>query len=283
MRWDYGSVYKEIRRAKKLSQEQVCGGNLNRSTLVRFEKNETVPSYEHMRFLLQQVDMSFEEFEYICYYYHPSPSQKLLYEIDNLKFPSNSQMEDLVKRCQKELHKNPDSIPIKRRMLALQAVLELRSNLKGSKEKIKELLWQEISNYDIWYHNDIRIIGSIIAIFPIEAIEEVTNLLLKHLEKYQEYKNIQVTILSIYHQLTDLFLHYQRLEKSALFAQKTIQLAKTLKRYDCLALGRIYLGLAQEQEGLIQSGLALLENTEEVELLEHMKNLIKQRKMPDEG
>ncbi|MGT2800057.1 helix-turn-helix domain-containing protein [Streptococcus marmotae] len=282
MRWDYGSVYKEIRRAKQLSQKQVCGNHLNRSTLVRFENNETVPSYEHMHFLLQQVDMTFEEFEYICYSYQPSQSQKLLYEIDNLKFPSREKMEELVSQCQEVLKRQPDSVPIRRRMLVLQAVLELQEPSKNSKDIIDRLLWRELSAYDIWYHNDIRLVGSIIGHFPIETLEIVSDLLLKHLEKFGDYKNIQVTALSLYRQLSNIFLNHHLTEKTQFFAEKTIQLAKEQKRYDYLATGRIYLGLATDDEQLIQSGVDLLTITEEHEWLKRMQHIIDTQKNSSE-
>lgn len=105
MRWDYGSVYKSIRKSKHLSQEQVCGDYLNRTTLVRFENNQTIPSYELMRFLLKQVDMTFEEFEYLCNYYQPSQRQQLLYDIDNLRNPTTKMMEDLINCCHDHLKK----------------------------------------------------------------------------------------------------------------------------------------------------------------------------------
>lgn len=128
MRWDYGSVYKEIRRNKHLTQEEVCGNYINRSTLTRFENNQTTPSYELMRFLLKQVDMTFEEFEYLCNYYQPSERQQLLYDIDNLKTPSTQQLEELIQRCKNHLKKEPDDVPIKRRCLRLETVVDVRKN-----------------------------------------------------------------------------------------------------------------------------------------------------------
>lgn len=72
-----------------------------------FRENQTIPSYELMRFLLKQVDMTFEEFEYLCNYYQPSQRQQLLYDIDNLRNPTTKTMEDLINRCHDHLKKNP--------------------------------------------------------------------------------------------------------------------------------------------------------------------------------
>ncbi|HFI0035627.1 TPA: helix-turn-helix domain-containing protein [Streptococcus suis] len=73
-------MYKEFRKNKYFTQEEICGNYINRSTLTRFENNQTIPSYELMRFLLKQVDMTFEEVEYHRNYYLPSQGQKLLFD-----------------------------------------------------------------------------------------------------------------------------------------------------------------------------------------------------------
>ncbi|WP_220514256.1 helix-turn-helix domain-containing protein, partial [Streptococcus pneumoniae] len=61
MRYDFGKVYKEIRESKGLTQEEVCGGVLSRTSLSKIESGKTTPKYENMEFLLRQINMSFEE------------------------------------------------------------------------------------------------------------------------------------------------------------------------------------------------------------------------------
>lgn len=43
MRWDYGQVYKKIRQSKGLTQQDVCGDMLHRSTLANIEKGKLSP------------------------------------------------------------------------------------------------------------------------------------------------------------------------------------------------------------------------------------------------
>ena len=72
MRYDFGNVYKEIRESKGLTQEEVCGNVLSRTSLSKIESGKATPKYENMEFLLRQINMSFEEFDYICHLYQPS-------------------------------------------------------------------------------------------------------------------------------------------------------------------------------------------------------------------
>ncbi|HEM4066699.1 TPA: helix-turn-helix transcriptional regulator [Streptococcus suis] len=282
MRWDYGSVYREIRKSKHLSQEQICGDFINRTTLVRFEKNQTIPSYELMRFLLKQVDMTFEEFEYLCNYYQPSQRQQLLYDIDNLKNPTTQTMEDLIQRCQSHLKKEPNDVPIHRRCLLLETVVAVRKSssitqLSEEADSLSKLLWSELERYDNWYHNDIILVGTLLSkISSLDALEETANLLLKRLEKYKDYKRIQPTILSHYRSLSYFFLEQKQYSKSTFFATKLMELAKQEKRYDQLARAYVYLGLAQNKQELIDKGLQILELTDETRLIDNLKSLIKQ-------
>ncbi|WP_105115912.1 helix-turn-helix transcriptional regulator [Streptococcus suis] len=282
MRWDYGSVYKSIRKSKRLSQEQVCGDYINRTTLVRFEKNQTIPSYELMRFLLKQVDMTFEEFEYLCNYYQPSQRQQLLYDIDNLRNPTTKTMEDLIKRCQDHLKKEPNDIPIHRKCLLLETVVAVRKSssitqLSDEAETLSKLLWSELERYDNWYHNDIILVGTLLSkISSLDSLEETANLLLKRLEKYKDYKRIQPTILSYYQSLSYFFLEQRQYNKSTFFATKLMDLAKQEKRYDQLARAYVYLGIAQNKQELVEKGLQILELTDEKRLVDNLKKLIKQ-------
>ena len=58
MRYDFGKVYKEIRESKGLTQEEVCGDVLSRTSLSKIESGKVTPKYENMEFLLRQVNMS---------------------------------------------------------------------------------------------------------------------------------------------------------------------------------------------------------------------------------
>ncbi|MFH6700745.1 helix-turn-helix transcriptional regulator [Streptococcus suis] len=282
MRWDYGSVYKSIRKSKHLSQEQVCGDFINRTTLVRFEKNQTIPSYELMRFLLKQVDMTFEEFEYLCNYYQPSQRQQLLYDIDNLRNPTTKTMEGLIKRCLDHLKKEPNDIPIHRKCLLLETVVAVRKSssitqLSDEAETLSKLLWSELERYDNWYHNDIILVGTLLSkISSLDSLEETANLLLKRLEKYKDYKRIQPTILSFYQQLSLFTLEQKQYSKSTFFATKLMDLAKQEKRHDQLARAYVYLGIAQNKQELVEKGLQILELTDEKRLVDNLKSLIKQ-------
>ena len=84
MRYDFGKIYKEIRKSKNLRQSDVCGNVLSTTTLSKIENGNVVPKYENMAFLLQQINMSFDEFDYICNLYRPNKHTEIINDISNL-------------------------------------------------------------------------------------------------------------------------------------------------------------------------------------------------------
>ncbi|HEL1586457.1 TPA: helix-turn-helix transcriptional regulator [Streptococcus suis] len=58
MRWDFGSIYKMIRESKGLTQEQVCGNVLSRTTLAKIENNQSMPKFENMIFFHSTGNLS---------------------------------------------------------------------------------------------------------------------------------------------------------------------------------------------------------------------------------
>ena len=104
MRYDFGKVYQEIRKSKNLTQSDVCGNVLSPTTLSKIENGLVVPKYENMAFLLQQINMSFDEFDYICNLYHPSEHTQLLNQISNIHSISGvGELETIYKKCESYL------------------------------------------------------------------------------------------------------------------------------------------------------------------------------------
>lgn len=85
MRHDFGHIYKKIRESKGLTQAQVCGDMLSRTTLTKIENGAVIPKFENMIFLLDQINMSLEEFRYICNYYKPRQREEIFNRIYNYK------------------------------------------------------------------------------------------------------------------------------------------------------------------------------------------------------
>ena len=194
MRYDFGNVYKEIRESKGLTQEEVCGDILSRTSLSKIESGKTTPKYENMEFLLQQINMSFEEFEYICQLYQPSQRTEIMQTYLNMSsILGTSELEKLFQKCQDYLKTHHD-LPIKEIRDMLEIVIYTRQN--GTKKLSIEVnntvkkLWKKIEKQDTWYENDLKILNTILFTFPIEHIHLITGKILHRLEVYKNYQHL---------------------------------------------------------------------------------------------
>ncbi|HFM9578008.1 TPA: helix-turn-helix domain-containing protein, partial [Streptococcus pneumoniae] len=171
MRYDFGKVYKEIRESKGLTQEEVCGGVLSRTSLSKIESGKTTPKYENMEFLLRQINMSFEEFEYICHLYQPSQRTEIMQTYLNMTsiIGSNS-LVHFFETCQDYLKTHHD-LPIEEIRDMLEVVIYIRQHgageLSDHAEQVVKKLWRKIEKQDTWYESDLKILNTILFSFPI--------------------------------------------------------------------------------------------------------------------
>ncbi len=55
MRWDYGQIFKEIRKSKGLTQQDVCGQVIHRTTLTNIEHGKLFPVLKTWYFFLNKL------------------------------------------------------------------------------------------------------------------------------------------------------------------------------------------------------------------------------------
>lgn len=161
MKWNFGQTYKEIRKSKNLSQQEICGEEISRVALSKIENSKAIPNITHMMFLLDQIDMTVDEFMYICNLYHPSERQSLLIEANNLLVtPTTEQLKVLITRCSAYLELN-DDVPIKNLKDVLEMFLFIRTNgIQRDNLQYQDLvhkIWLPLQERDEWYISDIRL------------------------------------------------------------------------------------------------------------------------------
>ena len=157
MRYDFGKVYKEIRESKGLTQEEVCGNVLSRTSLSKIESGKVTPKYENMEFLLRQINMSFEEFDYICHLYQPSQRTEIMQTYLNMSsIIGSSSLVDFFETCQDYLKTHHD-LPIEEIRDMLEIVIHIRQHgteqLSDQVKQTVKKLWEKIEKQDTWYEN----------------------------------------------------------------------------------------------------------------------------------
>ena len=275
MRYDFGKVYKQIRESKGLTQEEVCGNVISRTSLSKIESGKVTPKYENMEFLLRQINMSFEEFDYICHLYQPSQRTEIRQTYLNMSsILGTSELEKLFQKCQNYLKTRHD-LPIEEIRDMLEVVIYLRQHGTGElSDQVKQTinkLWEKIEKQDTWYENDLKILNTILFSFPIEHLHLITGKILQRLEVYKNYQHLYDLRMAILLNLSTIYLYHQDKNMCQQICYTLLEDAKNKKSYDRLAICYVRIGICTDDAKLIQKGFSLLELTEETSMLSHLK------------
>ena len=275
MRYDFGKVYKEIRESKGLTQEEVCGNVLSRTSLSKIESGKVTPKYENMEFLLRQINMSFEEFDYICHLYQPSQRTEIMQTYLNMSSTlGTSELETLFQKCQDYLKTHHD-LPIEEIRDMLEIVIHIRQHgteqLSNQVKQTVKKLWEKIEKQDTWYENDLKVLNTILFSFPIEHLHLITEKILQRLEVYKNYQHLHDLRVAILLNLSTIYLYNQDKNMCKQICYTLLEDAKNKKSYDRLAICYVRIGICRDDAKLIQKGFSLLKLTEETSMLSHLK------------
>ena len=284
MRYDFGKVYKEIRESKGLTQEEVCGGVLSRTSLSKIESGKTTPKYENMEFLLRQINMSFEEFDYICHLYQPSQRTEIMQTYLNMNsIVGSSSLIHFLETCQAYLKSHHD-LPIEEVRDMLEVVIHIRQHgteqLSDQVKQTIKKLWEKIEKQDTWYESDLKILNTILFSFPIEHLHLITGKILQRLEVYKNYQHLYDLRMTILLNLSTIYLYHQDKNMCQQICYTLLEDAKNKKSYDRLAICYIRIGICRDDAELIQKGFSLLELTEETSMLSYLKKEVETHYQP---
>ena len=68
-------------------------------------------------------------------------------------------------------------------------LLVLKNDYSAASNKVLKI-WSRLEKYDNWYLNDIRLINSILYLFPIDTAESIVDLALNRLKNYEDFRNL---------------------------------------------------------------------------------------------
>lgn len=275
MRYDFGKVYKEIRESKGLTQEEVCGNVLSRTSLSKIESGKATPKYENMEFLLRQINMSFEEFDYICHLYRPSQRTEIMQTYLNMNsIIDGSGLVDFFETCQNYLKTHHD-LPIEEIRDMLEIVIHIRQHgteqLSDQVKQTIQKLWEKIEKQDTWYESDLKILNTILFSFPIEHLHLITGKILQRLEVYKNYQHLYDLRMAILLNLSTIYLYHQDKNMCQQICYTLLEDAKNKKSYDMLAICYVRIGICRDDAKLIQKGFSLLKLTDETSILAFLK------------
>ncbi|WP_346350183.1 helix-turn-helix domain-containing protein [Lactococcus petauri] len=257
---NFGNSYKTIRKNKGLTQKEVCQDELTIATLSKFENGKSMPSYALISHLLHQVNMSFDEFEYLCSVddFDEEKQLKLRFDaiITNAEFQA---IHDLKMRCEKHLSRTSN-----KRIEELKDILELylelhREDFSKKAQEIALKLWNTIAIKKEWYVSELKLLNQILFYFPDNLVFDVADRILERIKEYEAFQNIARLKASILINLSTLYLQHSKIERCEEVSQWAYREAKKLKRYDFISICLIRLGICRKDKKMIEKGINFLQ------------------------
>ncbi|MDR1012731.1 MAG: helix-turn-helix domain-containing protein [Lactobacillales bacterium] len=279
MNWNFGRVYQKIRKEKGLSQQDVCGDLVSRTTLSKIENCHSVPSYETFAYLLKQVNMSFEEFEFVCNNFELDGRTKFFSKFDMAISNENIQvLTELREDCINFLKKNHD-LGVTDLLTAIDYLILIHKDVgieSIKSAKLVNILWKKLEAIDTWYYNEIKMINCILFYFPVETVLNFSVKLIDSIKKYEGFsKDVDSFCCAVYTNLATLYLYKNFYVECLEISKLIIELAQNIKRYDVYCLGNVRVGLCMGNKQKIQDSVKTLEFFGEAELVKEINKEVK--------
>ncbi|HFH9946490.1 TPA: helix-turn-helix domain-containing protein [Streptococcus suis] len=278
MKWDFGTVLKEIRKSKGLSQQEVCSNALSRTTLSKIENNKEYPSIHHFAHILRQLDMTFAEFDYICHAYRPSERSNIIQKYENLsgKFFSELHCQDFLSQIEAYLKKH-DDIRVQRIEQQLRLLLSIVQVGDGQQTKqLAQELWRELEKSDTWYLADFRKLSLILPIIPVVHLENFVDKILLSLDKYKNFRDIHVSHLTFLYNLSTVLLRKEKYGLCHPVMERVYAMAQESMRIDYVGMANVRMGIFQQDRGMVDKGLAILRAADLLEMVEHLEKEVEE-------
>lgn len=184
----WGSTLSSIRKSKNIPINKVIGNHLTRSAYSRFASGKTNTSVDNFAYMLQNLHVSFEEFNYIKNQYEPDKYQLLLKKAQIATYQQNiDQLKAIMKKFRSYAQITGDTEP-----LHLYCIVKLTIN-KLQKDTYDPEAKQIITNYLIqcesWSHYELVLFNNVMFIFNLKLITVMKKKVLHNLEKYQNLRS----------------------------------------------------------------------------------------------
>lgn len=182
----YGKTLKKIRESLNISQKKISIGIMSQSNYSKVENGEVDPPFTKMVNLLGRLGMTVDEFLYIYHNYRENPNEQLsrlnqLKPGDHLQIFKNL---DELKAIKKTTQRENELLAI------FEALYSISKDDYKAANKQVAIIWERLEKYDTWYLYDIRLINSILYLFPVDTAGSIVKLLLKRLEDYKNLGDI---------------------------------------------------------------------------------------------
>lgn len=230
-----GTVLRDLRKSKNKKQLIVCNDVCSRTHLSKIENNLSIPNIYIMGKLLDNLDVSFDEFFFRIKSNEVGHLNKN--DILNKYFGLRDNLEDLsdiISLCETFLSNHTSEL-IEDIMNACQTLIVLKNSEQLIKNDSRILkIWDRLNKMDAFTIYELKLLNSILFHFETETAIHISKRLLRELNNYVGYIQLDVLKISILMNISTLHFYNKNFIESKKYAESVIDSAKKNYRYDLL-------------------------------------------------
>lgn len=273
----YGKTLKKIRESLLLTQIDMSTGIMSQSNYSKVEKGEIDIPFSKMIDLLNRLGMSVDEFIYIHHDYTKIPGTQLnlLYKMSTNDKTQVSKNIEKLKKIKKPDQRDHELLAI------LEAMLFISEHKYDMAKEKAYIVWKRLEKHDNWYLYDIKLINSILYVFPVDIAESIVSLSIKRLKSYANLKSIKGLSANMQLNYLLLLIENKRFEQALERANTLISYCIAQNLYQQLSLCYIRKGIIltnltkKKHSEWYQKGFNILEETNNKGLIQELKDEIK--------
>ena len=186
--------------------------------------------------LLHRLNISAEEFDYVRNSYSYGRKQDIIHQLFSISYNNIEKLHILKEQVIDFLEEQHDE-DIKQIYLICEAFIQFHDtkNMEVAKNIVKPI-WENISRYEQWYLNDIRVINTILFLFPVDIAIEFTQTVLERLDTYKDFRDAERLKMAFKINLSLLLIKNNNYVKALTIIVDSLQGDKKKMNYSILAL-----------------------------------------------
>lgn len=274
---NYGKTLKKIRKSLSFTQTDISRGIMSQSNYSKVEKGEIDIPFSKMIDLLNRLGMSVDEFLYVHRDYTKNPGNQL----KRLKQLNAGDEENILKNIEElKATKNLSQRDQELLLIYEAFLLVLKNDYKAASEKVLRI-WKRLEKHDNWYLYDIRLINSILYLFPVDVAESIVDLALKRLNDYKNFRNLNQLAANLQINFLLLLIENKKYNTALNEIENLISFCIEKKLFRHLGVCYVRKGVLfdnlkkKDSSQWYKKGINLLEKTYNQDLIPELKNEIK--------
>ena len=276
----FGKDLKKIRENKSYTQAYVAKDAMARSTYTKFETGSIVPNITKYFQILNNLDMTHEEFNYIHNHYQLTGKDAILYQFKTMAVNNDLNTLMKVRETTKTYLKEHKDNVVQDIFYICNALITLsKTNDLTQAAPFAEKVWHRISLLDKWYLTELRLLNNILFFFDFDTSLFISKRALVELENYTHFYDATELKMAYSMNLIYLLMENQNYTQALEKADSLISISKEKGKHRLLGVLYVRKGVIltklnkveAETKMWFQKGFNLLEAIEDFSLQEELK------------